>query len=297
MNIKMALPNKKLIIFLSFILFFILPFSLTAEEIKKGNEFDNIIQRLIQDGFEKEKIQNLYSNKNVFFTTKGVHLFYSRFEPVEKAKHYEGFATKQKIVKAAKYMARHKDVLDRVEKEYDADKTIITAVLLVESQLGTYPMKYLAINMLSTIASLSEAPLQERIWNSISKKRKPKKETFLKRADKKSEWAYAELKALINYMDKEGLAPERVKGSFAGAIGICQFMPTNIPKLAKDGNKDGVIDLLNHEDAIYSIANYFKQHGWKSGLSRQKQYNVIYKYNHDNHYVDAIQKISDKLKE
>ncbi|MCP4721788.1 MAG: transglycosylase SLT domain-containing protein, partial [Desulfobacteraceae bacterium] len=88
-----------------------------------------------------------------------------------------------------------------------------------------------------------------------------------------------------------------IKGSYAGAMGIPQFMPSNALTLAKDGNNDGRVDLFNHADAISSVANYLKHHGWKPGIPRQRQHEVLFRYNHSNYYVDTLLKVSDKLKE
>ena len=63
----------------------------------------------------------------------------------------------------------------------------------------------------------------------------------------------------------EGIDPARPKGSFAGAMGLGQFMPSSFRKWAVDFNGDGHRDLWNPEDAIGSIANYFAQHGWQPG--------------------------------
>jgi len=193
-------------------------------------------------------------------------------------------------------MDKYKDELDRAQKIYGVDKTIITAILLVETRLGTYLGKRIVINTLSTMAALTDESLRERIWDSIPDKKKPKKATFIKKVAKRSKWGYAELKALIKYTKQEGVATESLKGSYAGAMGISQFMPSNALRLAKDGNNDGKIDLFTHADAISSVANYLKHHGWKPGIARQKQHEVLFRYNHSNYYVDTLLKISDKLK-
>jgi membrane-bound lytic murein transglycosylase B len=83
-------------------------------------------------------------------------------------------------------------------------------------------------------------------------------------------WGYEELKALIRFSGREGLDPATIKGSYAGAMGIPQFMPSNALTLARDGSKDGKVDLFDHQDAIFSVANYLKHHGWKPGISRQR---------------------------
>ncbi len=294
-TMKLTLPSlhTKLITFFIFISFLILSSPLSGQETKKGNEFDKLIQQLIHDGFEKEKIERLFSNKNIFFNPEGVSLF---FVHTESSLNYDQFTSKKSIKKALKYLDAHKTALDQAQKAYGVDKTIITAILLVETRLGSYLGKRTVINTLSTMAALTDEPLRERIWNSIPDKKKTKKEAFIKKVEKRSKWGYEELKALIKYSEQEKIAPESIKGSYAGAMGISQFMPSNALKLAKDGNNDGKIDLFTHADAIFSVANYLKHHGWKPGIARQKQHKVLFSYNHSNYYVDILLKISDKLK-
>ena len=146
------------------------------------------------------------------------------------------------------------------------------------------------------MAVLSEKKQREKLWNSITDSNKLSREKFEKKANKKSSWAYAELKALLEYAAKENINPSKIKGSYAGAIGIPQFMPSNCLTLAKDGNKDDHINLFDHADAIHSVANYLKHFGWKSSITRQNAHKILYKYNHSNYYVDTLLKISDKLK-
>ena len=176
------------------------------------------------------------------------------------------------------------------------DKTVITAILLVETRLGSYLGKRTVINTLSTMASLVDPVLRERIWDAIPAKKKPKRETFLKKVERRSKWGYNELKALLQFTGKEQIEPQGLKGSYAGAMGIPQFMPSNAMTPAKDGDQDGRVDLFSHPDAIFSVANYLKHHGWKPGLSRQRKHKVLFRYNHSNYYVDTLLKISDKLK-
>ncbi|MCF6247531.1 MAG: lytic murein transglycosylase [Desulfobacula sp.] len=291
----MSLSAKHLTtIFIAILVLFISVTVSAREKPEKGDELKTVIARLVKDGFDKQKIDALFAKKEIFFTTKGVSIFFSYFE---SAPNYHQFLEKKSIDKAIKYAAENKGTLEQAEKIYVIDKTVITAILLVETRLGTYLGKYTTINMLASIAALEDEALKERIWNDIPKKAKPKRQKFNSKVEKRKKWGYNELKAFIKYTDRENIAPETVKGSFAGAIGICQFMPSNALKIARDGNSDGKVDLFSHQDAIFSIANYLKHHGWKPNLSRQQQYDVIYTYNHSNYYVDTIQKVSDKLKE
>ena len=259
----------------------------------QANEFESLTQRLIQDGFNQEKTKALFVDKTVRFDPGGVSLF---FIHSESSLDYDQFSSPGSIANAQKYMVTHKENLDKAQEEFLVDKTIIVAILLVETRLGAYLGKRAVINTLATMAALRDKALAERVWRAIANNKKPERATFDKKVDRKSRWGYEELKALISYANREGIDPVAIKGSYAGAMGIPQFMPTNALALARDGNKDGRVDLFDHDDAIFSVASYLKHHGWKSGLSRQRQHEVLFQYNHSNYYVDALLKISDKLK-
>ena len=279
--------------FLFFFVLIVLLIPAPGQAQPKGDELNALTQRLIKDGFEPEKINTLFASEKVFFNPSGVSLF---FIHSESSLNYDQFISAKSIANAKKYMAEHKDSLDKAEKEFGVDKTVITAIILVETRLGTYLGKRTVINTLSTMAALTDPALQERIWSSIPDKKKPKRETFQKKVDKRTKWGYAELKALLRYAEREGLDPSNIKGSYAGAMGVPQFMPSNALTLARDGNNDGQVDLFNHNDAIFSVANFLKHHGWKPDISRQRRHEVLFRYNHSNYYVDTLLKISDKLK-
>ncbi len=291
MAIKMSSVLFKF--FVTLILVSLLYTPLYSQEIQKGREFDQLITQLVNDGFNKAQIEQLFASKEIFFNPEGVSQF---FIYTESSLNYDQFTSKKSITNAKNYLDEHKDALDRAQHIYGVDKTIITAILLVETRLGTYLGKRTVINTLSTMAALTDETLKERIWDTIPKKKKPKRASFEKKVKDRSKWGYKELKALITYTTQEGIQPQSIKGSYAGAMGISQFMPSNVLNLAKDGNNDGKIDLFTHEDAIFSVANYLKHHGWKPGIARQKQHKVLFSYNHSNYYVDILLKISDRLK-
>ncbi len=271
------------------------PNTLAADPAPKEEKdlLSPLVQRLVKDGFDPKQTQAIFAKKQVFFNPSGVSLF---FIHSESSLNYDQFSAPKSIANAKTYMKTHKKALENAQNTLGVDKTIITAILLVETQLGTYLGKRTVINTLATMAALKEKALQDKIWRAIPDKKKPKRATFDKKVTKRIKWGYAELKALLRYTAREGIDPAAIKGSYAGAMGICQFMPSNALNLAKDGNQDGKVDLFNHNDAIFSVANYLKHHGWTPGISRQQQHKVLFTYNHSNYYVDAVLKVSDKLK-
>ncbi len=168
--------------------------------------------------------------------------------------------------------------------------------MMVETRLGTYVGNSPVINILSTMAALENKTIRDQFWEKIPTKNRVTREAYDKKAVRKAKWAYKELIAFLTYVENENMEPHNINGSYAGAMGIAQFMPSNIIILAEDGNKDGSINLFHHEDAIASIANYLRHYGWKPGISREEAGKVVYHYNHSSYYVEIILKIIDKLK-
>jgi len=259
-----------------------------------GEKFDSLQQRLVKDGFDPEKLKALYDRSDVFFDPGTVARF---FVHSEARLNYDQFAGRRLIAKAQKYMLDYQRELENAEKGYGVDPEIVTAIFLVETKLGTYLGSRQILNTLSTMAALTDPGLRNVLWGQIPSNRRITRQKFEKKADRRSVWAYLELQALLKYADREGLDPAVIHGSYAGAMGIPQFMPSNIIAYARDGNGDGKIDLFDHADAIASAASYLKHYGWRPGIDEKNAFKVIYHYNHSAPYVKTILKIATLLKD
>ena len=255
--------------------------------------FESVQKRLIKDGFDSEKIKRLYHRPQVFFEAKGVTVF---FTYSEAKMDYDQFANDWSIRKAKKFMQTHQEDLHRAENAYGVESRVITAILLVETGLGSSIGNWSTLNTLSTMAALMEPEVRNSFWEMIPNSKRIPRKKFEKKAHRKSRWAYKELKAFLTYAYQQGLDPAEVPGSIAGAIGYAQFMPSNILAYGKDGNNDGSVNLHNQADSMASIAYFLKRHGWRPGISRKKAEKVIYHYNHSEYYVNVILKIANLLK-
>lgn len=282
------------IFFVGILILNLIFFSQNAAGSKNSNKyFEPLQKRLIKDGLDKDRISELYKRPEVNFETEGV----SRFLVHREASlNYNQFTSKKSIRNALKYMEQHQKVFERTEKTYGVDKEIITAIILVETRLGSLLGGPSVLNTLSTMAALADPDVRNMFWGKVSKSTRLTRKQFEKWVKRKSSWAYKELKAFLSYTAKENMDPAAVPGSYSGAMGIAQFMPTNVLALARDGNDDGQINLFDHSDAIISIASYLKHYGWYSGIDGKKAYKVIYHYNHSRQYVDTILKVSAILK-
>ena len=256
--------------------------------------FQTLEKRLIEDGFDSARIKALFASPDVSFEKGGVSAY---FMHNEAKLNYKQFTRVWNISSAKNYMKTHQEALAFAEKTYGVDKEVITAIILVETKLGTYVGNKSVINTLATLSAMTDDKPRQTIWDNLpDNDRRMSREAFEKKADQKSKWAYRELKAFLTYTEKEDMDPTAIKGSYAGAMGISQFMPSNIAPYGKDGNGDGRVDLFVHADAISSVAGYLKNYGWKPGISREQAFKAVYHYNHSKYYVNTILEIADQLK-
>lgn len=264
------------------------PVSAAAPE----SPFAPVKSLLIRDGFDPSKIEQLFGDPRIEPAFKSVSLF---FVHSEARLDYAQFTTEESIRKAQDYVRKHYDKLTTAEKTYGVDKNVITAILLVETRLGTFTGSSPILNTLATMTSLKDPDRRETLFQNITNPNRLPRETFEKQADRRWNWAYDQLKAFLQYTERENMDPLAISGSYAGALGIAQFLPTSILAYARDGNGDGRIDLFDHADAIASVANYLKTFGWKPGVSREKAEKAVFAYNRSSYYVNTILTIRDLL--
>jgi len=175
-------------------------------------------------------------------------------------------------------------------------KEIVVSILLVETRLGDFVGGKWAFNSLACMALCTDL---KTIRPYLPKKLiSPRNEEFARTiCRQKADWAYVELKALILYADWSGFDPLSLPGSIYGAIGLCQFMPSNILSYGVDADNDGRIDLFTKADALSSIANYLRGHGWKCSMDKASQLRVIFDYNNSSIYANTVLAVAEKLKD
>jgi membrane-bound lytic murein transglycosylase B len=92
---------------------------------------------------------------------------------------------------------------------------------------------------------------------------------------------------LLLFCLEEHKDPLSLKGSWAGAFGLPQFVPSSYVRYGRDGDADGIVDLNNLSDALASTANYLQASGWsRKDLGKQKK--ALFAYNHCDQYVMAV---------
>jgi membrane-bound lytic murein transglycosylase B len=217
--------------------------------------------------------------------------------PPSREKVYPGVVTEANARRCRDFLAANPQYFARALQLHGIPPEILVSLLFVETRLGT------AIgggnNALHTLASMavSRKPEQIPAWLAqLPEEHAQRLDWIEDLMQKRSEWAYKEVKALVAYVRKYRLDMAAIPGSYYGAIGYGQFMPTNIEPYGVDGDGDGVIDLFNMADAIASVANYLARHGWKPGLNREARHKVLRTYNHVDIYPNTILALADLVK-
>jgi len=204
---------------------------------------------------------------------------------------YKSVLKPERIKEAKDFFSQYENLLQRVHKRYGVPPKVAVGLLALETRVGNYLGEKSAFTTLASMASCEDF---KRIEPFLKDQQiKPRLQSWLqKRCQQKADWAYKELKALIQYAKTNQLNPVGLTGSKYGAIGICQFMPTNALKYGVDGDGDGKVNLFAVEDALPSMGNYMRHHGWKHDLSARK---ALYQYNHNQTYVNTIFALADQL--
>jgi membrane-bound lytic murein transglycosylase B len=265
-----------------------------------------LIQRLVADKFDEQTVKRLFAQPVVTFdpnvmSCKMKEIMKNRSKKPDAAyarkvkDAYGRFLRPEVINDAHAYLQKNDVTLKKITNDYCVPKEVVVAILLVETELGRNLGKRGAFNTLASMALSSDLEMI-RPFLAPDLITERNEEFARKRCRQKADWAYTELKALIRHASERGVDPLSIPGSLYGAIGICQFMPSQISAYGVDADKDGQINLFSEYDALYSVANYLRGHGWKCGINTKKQYRVILAYNNSKIYASTVLGVAEKLK-
>ena len=225
--------------------------------------------------FKKKALDNNISEITFDTTMANVKFLpqvikYDRYQPefYEDTKTYVSKRTsKKKVQKGLDFYSTNKDLITNVEKKYKIERELLLSLMGIETNYGTYVGK---MDILSSLSTLS----------------------FDKR---RSKFFTEELLILLRLIDTEQINYKTLYGSWAGAFGFFQFMPSTIKNHAIDFNNDNYIDLKNPEDAYASAGNYLNSMGWKK--NSHCFYKVDLKNNISKKYLNvSAKKLKNKKK-
>jgi len=265
-----------------------------------GNESDEIpsfyqllIYRLTQEGFDFETLAKLFSDPRAEFipAVTTISLY-----PSEIPERYVRFLSPDSILLSKRFLNHNLKTLKQMEKRFQVDKEVAVAILLVESRFGENIGRYRVIPTLASIAIMDSPENLQRNCDAFREIDPELSCDWIERQSKrKAEWAYQELKCFLNIIHEEKIDPLEVFGSHAGAMGMAQFVPSSYLNYALS-EESFEKWLLSREEAIFSIGNYLRSHGWRTNLPIQKKKQILMYYNRSVPYVETVMKVSQKIR-
>jgi membrane-bound lytic murein transglycosylase B len=227
---KMACLLKKIIILFIFLLQIEISHSSEPNFINWLNDFKIVSKKF---GIS-EKTINLTFNK-IKYLPKVIE--YDRYQPEfyeDTFTYIKKRANKSKAKKGIKIYKQNKNFINKIENEFSVEKELLLSLMGIETNFGTYLGK---MDILSSLATLS----------------------FDKR---RSKFFTKELLTLLKLVDEGKVNTKILYGSWAGAVGNFQFMPSTIKNYAIDYDQNNIIELKKFKDSYASAANYINKIGW-----------------------------------
>ena len=214
--------------------------SLPSKPYGKREDVQGFVRQMAErHGFVEQELKFLFSR------ARREPAILAAIEPPKDAKarswlaYRARFVTEARIAEGAEFWRRHAAALERAAREHGVPEEIIVAIIGVETVYGRQMGSWRVIDALSTLA-FDYAP--------------------------RAEFFRGELEQYLLFARDAGIDVFSVRGSYAGAIGIPQFMPGSYRRYAVDFDGDGAIDLrASPADAIGSVANFLARHGWRRG--------------------------------
>jgi membrane-bound lytic murein transglycosylase B len=289
---KCALSYKiQYLVFILFISFSSMAYGNNANEMP--SYYQTLIDRLSQEGFGFEFLSKLLKDpRAVFIPELTVISLISRETPEA----YAQFLSPESILLAKKFLLQNLKILRQMEQQFNVDKEVIVAILLVESRFGENIGKYRVIPTLASMALMGSTEILQKTYLSFQEINPELSYEWIEGlAKRKAEWAYHELKCFLKIVQSEKIDPLEIYGSYAGAMGMPQFIPSSYLTYAVSKNS---LErwLLSKEEAIFSIGNYLKSHGWNRNLSTKKKQQILLYYNRSEPYVETILQVAQKIK-
>jgi len=230
---------------------------------------------LVRQGLNKDYVLKTFADpRNQFLPDVVRKIAHLRKESPDI---YKKFLTPETAARGRAYMATHRSILNQAEARFGVAPAVIVAILTVESGLGSNTGKYPVFNVFASLAVMDNPDVIREVGLH----------TTPDRLKKKAAWGRRELGIFLEYCASHHVDPFSLCGSWAGAMGYCQFLPSSLNRCGVSASGKGPVDLFTHDDAILSIACYLHKSGFKIN-NRASWSRAVNSYNHSDAYVDTV---------
>ena len=236
---------------------------------------DSVLSAIRADGIKKgipeSYLNEAFAHEGIIVHDKILDRFARPYEKKSWTDYRKLFVTDSRINKGTSFYGKNKSALQSVEKQIGVDLFLILSIVGVESNYGRHRGEFTVFNALYT--QIAKMP-------------------------RRTKWAKKEMVEYLVYCYTDSIPPHSIKGSYAGAFGYGQFIPSSFNAYAADGNGDGVRMPYEWVDVFASVGNYLLKNGYPvSNPANEKQvYKSVYAYNHADNYVKAVLELRDELK-
>lgn len=272
-----------------------------------GLSWAPLVSRLAEDGFDPAATRELFASLGrpplrEFMGQKAVELYgrYGKAQldvPEEETAafappDYTRIAGGMTVAAGRKTINNNGKFFEGLYKQYGVPAPFIVAVMMVETGLGAEMGGQSALHALGSMSVTDSLDHVLPVVKGIDKGHAELNALLKARSD----WAYNELMELIRYAEASGKDAATIPGSVYGAIGMCQFMPSNIDKYAVSTSKARrVPDVFVFSDAAASVARYLSAHGWKKAQTPAAQLSVLRAYNNSDVYASTVYGVASSL--
>lgn len=215
--------------------------------------------------------------------------------------HHSVLVTEEGVLKSEEFLEKNKKAFLRVERRDHVPAPVIASLLWIETKHGKLTGRYHVLSVFAHLVQVTRKDVVKELTTLAIEgeqgRGKPTKglaKLIKKRTQRKADWAFDQLKSLEKLHKKDKKMTEELLGSFAGAFGIPQFIPSSYWTYAKPLKIGQVADLYNPDDAISSVGNYLKKEGWSS-KKRKRQMKSLMHYNNSQDYAESILELSEKI--
>ncbi len=222
-------------------------------------------------GFGKSRILEFLTDARLELYPELPDIYKKRKKSITYEEYRKKLGVPQMIQNGPRFLDENGKVLGEIEAKFGVERQALAAIIAIESN---YTENGGTLNPVGVFI------------------------TFIEKMPKRRRFGSRELVELIRFCDKHGFDPFSFCGSYAGAIGHAQFIPSSLNRLFIDFDGDGKPNPMSMADSLASIANYLKAAGWKRGGKIEpvsQNWNAVFAYNHSDYYVRAVKEVTEGI--
>jgi len=233
--------------------------------------YDRIINSFESFDIEPDYIKKIFLDNRLKFDKEIINRFQNQSEKLSYEQYRKIFITNDRIKNGVIFYKGKKEILKLVNSKYGVDSFLLVSLSGVESNYGA-----------NTSSNLVFTSLHTQLHN-----------------EKRKSWAEKEMIEFIKYCYENNIDPFSLGGSYAGAFGFGQFIPSSFRAYAVDFDGDEIKEPFEWLDVFASMSNYLIKNGYNKSSNdfsfKTDNWNSIYRYNHSKNYVNVILELRNTI--